>query len=323
VATTRLNRLAAFLLGVGISLAAYANTYKFFTPATGILVGSSTSYVTTAAASTDVIALWGSTPSPCSSSTFLRGDGNCAAAGGGTGANPTASVGLTAVNGVATTFLRSDGAPALSQSISPTWTGSHLFNGIPVLSTTNAGVSIGRSGSNAQVVYIASGGGTDSKIWQVITSNVDLQYQIDSDNLATVKNYLDITRSGAVITNIALGNATDNPSYTFLGSGTVTFNGGAASNVSGKSIVPLVGTSASIGGSALAAGACSAGTATVTGAAAGMASIATPNADPDSTLTTGIAIYSFISASNTVTIRVCAIVAVTPTATTYNVRVIP
>lgn len=42
-------------------------------------------------------------------------------------ANPTGTVGLTAVNGSATTFLRSDGAPALSQSIIPTWTGLHTF----------------------------------------------------------------------------------------------------------------------------------------------------------------------------------------------------
>ena len=44
------------------------------------------------------------------------------------GANPTASVGLTAVNGVATTFMRSDGAPALSVAISPTWVGTHTFS---------------------------------------------------------------------------------------------------------------------------------------------------------------------------------------------------
>lgn len=44
------------------------------------------------------------------------------------GANPSASVGLTAVNGSASTFLRSDGAPALSQSIVPTWTGQHTFS---------------------------------------------------------------------------------------------------------------------------------------------------------------------------------------------------
>lgn len=47
---------------------------------------------------------------------------------GSSGANPTASIGLTAVNGSASTFMRSDAAPALSQSISPTWTGLHTFN---------------------------------------------------------------------------------------------------------------------------------------------------------------------------------------------------
>lgn len=50
-----------------------------------------------------------------------------AASGGASGANPTASVGLSAVNGSAATFLRSDGAPALSQAISPTWTAAHTF----------------------------------------------------------------------------------------------------------------------------------------------------------------------------------------------------
>lgn len=42
-------------------------------------------------------------------------------------ANPTASVGLSAVNGSAATAMRSDAAPALSQSIAPTWTGVHTF----------------------------------------------------------------------------------------------------------------------------------------------------------------------------------------------------
>lgn len=42
--------------------------------------------------------------------------------------NPSASIGLTAVNGSATTYTRSDGAAALSQAISPTWTGGHTFN---------------------------------------------------------------------------------------------------------------------------------------------------------------------------------------------------
>jgi len=44
-------------------------------------------------------------------------------------ANPTATIGLTTVNtSGATTGMYSDAAPALSQSIVPTWTGTHTFN---------------------------------------------------------------------------------------------------------------------------------------------------------------------------------------------------
>lgn len=40
---------------------------------------------------------------------------------------PTALVGLTAIPGVANTFMPSDAAPALNVGISPTWTGTHRF----------------------------------------------------------------------------------------------------------------------------------------------------------------------------------------------------
>ena len=42
-------------------------------------------------------------------------------------ANPTASVVLIPVNGAATTAMRSDAAPQLSQAIAPTWTAQHTF----------------------------------------------------------------------------------------------------------------------------------------------------------------------------------------------------
>ena len=61
---------------------------------------------------------------------FLTTNGSAtswAAAGGASGANPSGTIGLSQVNGVATTFMRSDGMPALSQSITPTWTGAHNF----------------------------------------------------------------------------------------------------------------------------------------------------------------------------------------------------
>lgn len=42
-------------------------------------------------------------------------------------ANPTGTIGLTAVNGTADTFISSDGTPALSQAIAPTWTAVHAW----------------------------------------------------------------------------------------------------------------------------------------------------------------------------------------------------
>lgn len=44
------------------------------------------------------------------------------------GANPSGSAGLSAVNGSATSFLRSDSAPPISQAIVPTWSGAHTFS---------------------------------------------------------------------------------------------------------------------------------------------------------------------------------------------------
>jgi hypothetical protein len=55
-----------------------------------------------------------------------------------TAANPTATVGMSAVNGSATTYMRSDAAPALSAAISPTWTGTHTFKVAPSVAITNA-----------------------------------------------------------------------------------------------------------------------------------------------------------------------------------------
>jgi len=61
-------------------------------------------------------------------------------------ANPTGTIGLTAVNGSLTTGLRSDGAPPLSQAIVPTWTGIHTFNnGTYSALFTGGSVGIGTS----------------------------------------------------------------------------------------------------------------------------------------------------------------------------------
>lgn len=65
-----------FLIGALISASgiAFAATFNLFSPATGILKGSATSYITSAATSSDITATFSGT---CNSSSFLRGDGAC------------------------------------------------------------------------------------------------------------------------------------------------------------------------------------------------------------------------------------------------------
>jgi hypothetical protein len=60
--------------------------------------------------------------------TFLREDGTFAVPNYPVGANPTAPLGLSIVNGSALTWMRSDAAPALDQGIVPTWTALHIFS---------------------------------------------------------------------------------------------------------------------------------------------------------------------------------------------------
>lgn len=69
-------------------------------------------------------------------------------------ANPSALVGTSAVNGSASTVMRSDAAPAINQAISPNWTGAHAF------AAGSAFVPITVTGfSNTQSVVI-NGSGT-------------------------------------------------------------------------------------------------------------------------------------------------------------------
>lgn len=99
--------------------------------------------------------------------------GNASISGTNTGdqtiptpANPTATVGLTAVNGSATTtFTRSDGAPALSQAIAPTWTGTHIWQ--PTTNATSSAVFKDHAGAiiaNVDSTNIRFGVGTATPV---------------------------------------------------------------------------------------------------------------------------------------------------------------
>jgi hypothetical protein len=79
-------------------------------------------------------------------------------------ANPTASVILTAVNGSATTAMRSDAAPPLSQAIAPTWTAQHIY-----LSTLDANSVILKAmalqTTNTLVAHYYDNGSAASEPW--------------------------------------------------------------------------------------------------------------------------------------------------------------
>jgi hypothetical protein len=95
--------------------------------------------------------------------------------------------------------------------------------------------------------------------------------------------------------------------------------GSGTFQVNGVSMIPnLTGTSGSIGGSSLAAGACSSGTVSITGATTAMGVVATPATYPGD----GNYWNAYVSSSGTVTVKVCATVSGTPTASAYNVRVL-
>jgi hypothetical protein len=89
-----IERLTALAAGAALAwaFAAQAATFNLFNPANGILVGNPNTYVTTAATSSNVRALWSGT---CDSTTFLRADGTCVAAGAGS----VTSVGVTNTGG--------------------------------------------------------------------------------------------------------------------------------------------------------------------------------------------------------------------------------
>jgi len=81
----------------------------------------------------------------------------------------------------------------------------------------------------------------------------------------------------------------------------------------------ILSSTASIGGAALLLGATTSGTATVTGAVVGTPCIASTS---DGTFVSGVNISCNVTAANVATVTLQAVLAGTPVAKTYNVRVI-
>jgi hypothetical protein len=94
----------------------------------------------------------------------------------------------------------------------------------------------------------------------------------------------------------------------------------AQSNVTPPPARLLSGVTGSIGGSLLSIGASTTGTATVNGAVTGQPCIASAS-DGTNMLTLGLIVHCDVTSTNTVTVTLYAIVALTPASKTYNVTI--
>ena len=133
--------------------------------------------------------------------------------------NPTATIGLSAVNGSAATWMTSDSAPPLSQAIVPTWTGNHTFTpGAGLIGTTiNAAVNepglIVQGGTNtsghyaAEILTGSAAGFSSGLLINGGTGASDFALAIQS---AAAANLFLLSGNGA----IALGNATTGTTIT-------------------------------------------------------------------------------------------------------------
>lgn len=306
-----MRRLLALLLLAVIPVTASAQVYNKFGPSNGVLKGATTTYQTTTAVGSDITALFSGT---CNSSTFLRGDGSCQTpSSGGTpaGSDNYVQYNVSGSFAASAAFQFDNSARMLSVD---TFSGQST----PALRLrTTAGFAgvkavfddVVATGAYAGIVFTnniftlgaLSGAGalTDDGLDIVIVgSNV---------NSATLKangsHSLGINNSGLVNVNGATGSAGQ-----FLqGSGLGWSNPYMSVQVT------------SLGGNPLIAGACDSNSATLTGASAGMGVVATPNTYPGD----GFYWVGYVSSTNNVTVKICSVVGGTPTASTYEVRVLP
>jgi hypothetical protein len=209
------NRATSALALTGITSidgnAATATTATSATTATNIAGGSATSIpyqtgsgatsLTDAGTTGQILTLVGTTPTWSAASAAT------------TFANPTGSIGLTAVNGSATTAMRSDAAPALSQSITPTWSALHTFTGGITTTGTNA---LSLSG-DATTTSVNLGTGAGVKTVGIGSTN-----STSTTNINAGSGGVNINNNNSQPVNINSGSSTG--TITIGGSGTQTIS---------------------------------------------------------------------------------------------------
>lgn len=138
-------------------------------------------------------------------------------------ANPSAKVGLTVVNGSASTAMRSDASPPLDQTIAPTMTATWTYT----KAGSGASAAVFNSSSQPSYVWQNTGAAANAKKWEFIAGSNNLLLRTLNDAENAVGNAFNATRSAGsqAISDVSVGNATDNPTFSVLGTGGATLSG--------------------------------------------------------------------------------------------------
>lgn len=180
----------------------------------------------------------------------IAGDGTISATGGASAANPTGTVGLAVVDGVATTFMRSDASPALSVAITPTWTALHTFSG----GVTATG-AINLTGGTVTIPTIASatdstGSGASTAFVQAVVTSKESSTVPVVNGTGAVGVATTFARADHVHPTDTSRAAAANPSLT----GTVSSAGQISVTTAGFGLTVKGGANAKVGTVALASG---------------------------------------------------------------------
>lgn len=113
--------------------------------------------------------------------------------------------------------------PALDTTITVSWSGQHAFTLNGTLAPNGSSVLIAAAPPYFELQNTS--GALDSKRWINNATSTTYQRFATDDAGTTAKLYESVVRAANVISSMAWGNTTDNPTYTFRGTSTPTHGG--------------------------------------------------------------------------------------------------
>jgi hypothetical protein len=154
---------------------------------------------------------------------LTRTDGNPILSLGHTGGTNNPSLAFAAVDSTGSITATVTGTNPNLEFASPT-----NFQGAVDMTVVAAHTSMGLDSALPAASWVDLAQSANARVWEAVTSGGSWILEARNDALSTASIALQVNRSGAAVTNLLFGNATDNPSTSFLGTGGVTVTASSA-----------------------------------------------------------------------------------------------